>query len=73
MTARGAVYAAHTAFDRTAPDAFHSPVAVNMLPGRSLETAVTVRGGTAVNAVLLIGIVHMEAICAFGAPGTIGG
>ena len=37
-----AMRAAHAAGDRTAVDALHGPVAVNMLPGGGLEAAVAV-------------------------------
>jgi len=67
------VYASHAGFHYAAPDAFHFPVAVNVLPGGSLKTAVAVRGGSAVNTALFIIVVLMKSVNAAGTARTIGG
>jgi len=67
------VYTAHAALNGAAPDALHGAVAVNVFPGRSLETTIAVGGGTAVDAASFIVVVLMKPINAFGTAITVGG
>jgi hypothetical protein len=70
--ARGAVFASHNAgpYDDSAVNAFGGTMAVDVLPGGSLQAAVAIRCRTAVHAVSFIGIVLVELVKALGTAGT---
>ena len=70
MLLYGAVFAAHAGFDGTAPDAFQSAVAVTVLAGGRLKAAVAVSSGSAVDAMIFIGIVLMKSVYALRAART---
>ena len=73
MFAVGTVRTTHARIGRTAPDTLHGSVAVDVLSGRSLETAVAVRCGTAIDTAFFVIVVHVKSVGAFGTPRTIGG
>ena len=66
-----AMYASHAGIGGAAVNAFHTTVSMNMFPGRSLKTAVTIGTGTAVDAVPVVMIVRMEPVCASWTAGAI--
>jgi hypothetical protein len=69
--AYGAVGASHAGRSRAAVDAFVGAVAVDMLPGGCLETAVSIRAGAAVDAAFFVVVMLVEARDAFWAAGTV--
>jgi len=68
----GAVFAAHAGIGGAAPDASHVAVTVLVFSGGSLEAAVAVGSGTAVDAVFFIFVVQMKPVDTFGTAVTIG-
>jgi hypothetical protein len=73
MLAYGTMLTAHAVGGGAAVDAFVGAMAVDMFPGGSLETSVSVRGRTAVDTVFFIIVMPVKAVQAFRTAGTIGG
>jgi hypothetical protein len=71
VLAGGTVFAAHgiTNYNSAAVDTLPGPVTMNMFAGRSLETAVAVRGRSAVNAMFCIRVMLMKSVKAFRTTG----